>query len=356
MSRQSPNRSGGFTLVELLVVVTIIGMLAALSLGALQMARQAAREAKTKSLIAKLDRVVIERYESYRTRRVPINTSGMQDTRLAAQARLLALRDIMRMEMPERWSDVTAGPVAVDPRSVAPIPRPSLSEAYLRRYVQSRRVAEATYGVGTNRGEGTERINRYSSAECLYMIVAMGGGPDARDQFHESEIGDADADGLLEFHDGWGNPVLFLRWAPGVTESDVQAQTYFPDPSNPDTYLQAAAAVQAAALEDHDPFDPRNFYNYAYRLVPFIYSAGPDGIYDINFEGGYASTDQLDPFLFGPVGSPNPNEAGLPVDSINESVTAMDPPGPPDPSAGPKITPNSLDHFDNIHNHRIEAD
>ncbi|MFH1921220.1 MAG: hypothetical protein ABIP48_15240, partial [Planctomycetota bacterium] len=149
----------------------------------------------------------------------------------------------------------------------------------------------------------------------------------------------------------WGNPILFLRWAPGVTESDVQAQTYDPVNNQLDPN-----AMQAAALADHDPFDQRNLYNYAYRLVPFIYSAGPDGIYDINFEGGYASTHQLDPFFFGPAASPAPNEAGIPVDIRNESVTAMDPPEPPDPSAGPKTTPDSLDHYDNIHNHRTEAD
>ena len=35
----------------------------------------------------------------------------------------------------------------------------------------------------------------------------------------------------------------------------------------------------------------------------------------------------------------------------------MDPPGDSsDPLYGPKQTPNSLDHYDNIDNHHVEAD
>ena len=98
-----------FTMMELLVVVVIIAILAAMVLGALQMARQAAREAATKATIAKLNNIIMQRYESYLTRRVPINTSGMAPS-VAATNRLAALRDLMRMEMPERWSDISDAP------------------------------------------------------------------------------------------------------------------------------------------------------------------------------------------------------------------------------------------------------
>ena len=45
--------------------------------------------------------------------------------------------------------------------------------------------------------------------------------PEAREQFNESEIGDVDEDGCPEFIDGWGRPIMFLRWAPGF-RSDLQ--------------------------------------------------------------------------------------------------------------------------------------
>lgn len=222
----------------------------------------------------------------------------------------------------------------------------------------------SAYKLGLDRGGGQERLNRYSSAECLYMIVGrrpilrddgslLAGGGGALARFHESEIGDADGDGLFEFHDGWGNPILFLRWAPGLTGSPLQTQVFF-DPEDDKIFDRNAVAAEKAALVDHDPFDSRNVQSYAYRLVPYIYSAGPDGVYDINFEPGYQFTQQRDPYSFGPTGSPEPNEAGIPVDSWNESVTAMDrPEDPADPYHGPKQTPNSLDHFDNIDNHQL---
>ncbi|MFH1266445.1 MAG: type II secretion system protein, partial [Planctomycetota bacterium] len=391
-NRRPPGgRRGGFTLVELLVTVTIIAILATLVFGAVQVARDQARETKTKALIAKIHRAVMDRHESYRTRRVPVRTAGVPPyfssppwpslpPPLAARAivRLQTLREIMRLEMPDRWADLAPDPAvvgpnpqvaAVDPMSGNEIldvngspsyrfPVPALAQAYRRRYDQAvaRMKSSTTYPDDPSPnpavGSWQERRNRYSSAECLYMIVTMGGGADVRDQFQDSEIGDADGDFLPEFHDGWGNPILFLRWAPAVTESDVQATAYV---SSYADLAELLALMLPVALADHDPFDSRNVQEYAYRLVPFVYSAGPDGIYDINFEPDYRCryedpASQLrglgDPFFYMDGGSRKENDAGIPVDSlVNESVTA--------PDAGNN---GSLDHYDNIHNHRTEAD
>jgi prepilin-type N-terminal cleavage/methylation domain-containing protein len=392
--RGTLHRSGGFTLVELLVVITIIAILGTLVLSGLNMARESAREVKTKTTIAKLHAIIMERYESYRTRRVPVDTLGMAPGP-AALLRLAALRQIMRLEMPERLADLApsgalsaaiptvpvvypAHPAVSTPGEIwTMIDVPAVALAYRRRYEQAKLKTEAKYPVGTYRDQSQERLNRYFSAECLYMIVTMGRGSEVRGRFGDSEVGDADGDSLLEFHDGWGNPILFLRWAPGFTESDLQASTFGPNPAPPPAYVAYPAggtytptsppgAFAAAALDDHDPFDSRNLFPYAYRLVPLIYSAGPDGVYDINFQTDYRacyvdSSQQFrglgDPFFFINGGNAEVNGAGAPVNSWNESVTAMDPPpSASDPLHAGKRTPNSLDHLDNIHNHRIEAD
>lgn len=397
--RRARHGPGGFTLVELLVTVTIIAMMAALVLGGVHAARESARELKTRSTIAKLDSILARRAETYRTRRVSlvrVDTSTNPPTvgslstvganpRLMAMVRLQGVRELMRMEMPERWSDLavtwantdrnvpavalvnplgtTAGTwFAAGGGGYVGIMPPALWQAYIRRYNQCRLQVEAKYGPGNFRGQGTERLNRYSSGECLYMIVTMGEGPDARGQFGDSEIGDADDDGLPEFHDGWGNPILFLRSGPGVTDSDIQPVTF-----NESSNAFENTWIGGAVLNDHDPYDDRNLlpfnpagsstppFPYAYRLVPYIYSAGRDGIYDINFEGGYRFSDFGDPFSYRGGGGRVFNEAGAPVDSVNQSVTASDPPNDSaDPSYSP-WTPNGLNHYDNIHNHR-EAD
>jgi prepilin-type N-terminal cleavage/methylation domain-containing protein len=331
-----PTARRGFTLVELLVVIVILTMLSALVVVALRGAQESAREAKTKATIAKLHGIVMEIHESYRTRRVPITIPPGMSPSVAAQMRLQALRDLMRMEMPEGWNDVTLDPIT-------PIARPSLSQAYYSRFNQARVYLTTPVvqgGQGLTQAEAMELLGRYGSAECLYAIVSMA-GEDAIGQFAADEIGDVDGDGLREFVDGWGNPIAFLRWAPGFVDSDLQP--------NPGDDLQAR---QYAAINDHDPFDPRridmsrdhtdpNDPPRGWRLVPLIYSAGRDGIYDIN-TGGPQFAFTGNPY-FAPGPPPLPLRIGAPVDSINDSKTATGPPN------------GSLDHYDNIHNHSIEA-
>ncbi|MGQ9607285.1 MAG: type II secretion system protein, partial [Thermogutta sp.] len=103
---RSPTRSG-FTLTELLVAITIIAILAGLVWAGVARARETARIAKTKSTIAKINQVIMERYDSYRTRRVPIDIRGLPP-RDAAKVRLWAIRCIMAWEMPDRAGDVTS--------------------------------------------------------------------------------------------------------------------------------------------------------------------------------------------------------------------------------------------------------
>ena len=105
MNRDSSSRAG-FTLVELLVTITLIAILAGLVLTALEGAKETARIQKTRATIAKINNIVMAQYDSYRTRRMPINTRGMPAP-MAAQYRLWAIRQTMCWEMPDRLSDVT---------------------------------------------------------------------------------------------------------------------------------------------------------------------------------------------------------------------------------------------------------
>ena len=50
-----------------------MAILAAMTLGVLQAPRNSGREYATKATIAKLNNIIMQRYESYLTRRVPIS-------------------------------------------------------------------------------------------------------------------------------------------------------------------------------------------------------------------------------------------------------------------------------------------
>jgi hypothetical protein len=268
---------------------------------------ESARSARTKTTINKIHTLLMERWESYTTRRVDINiipTNASGET--TADYRLLALRELMKLELPDRWSDILlkvvpdSNPLGVVQDDPILVGRPSLSQAYLRRY----------YALTKNDGE---IVRRNQGAECLYMIVmwACGDG-EARTLFSRQDIGDTDEDGAPEFLDGWGNPIQFIRWPAGFV-SDLQSVE--------------PITGKRLANQDHDPFDPfrrdqegvtkpipsdfpnpvdtiiaeiRNRNNNdkisAYRLVPLIYSQGPDDEADILVDTGAVTV--LDPYAY----------------------------------------------------------
>ncbi len=58
--------------------------------------------------------------------------------------------------------------------------------------------------------------HKTARAEMLYAVLVEGVGPLGsvfkRDDFTNREVGDTDGDGLMEFIDGWGEPIQFFRW------------------------------------------------------------------------------------------------------------------------------------------------
>jgi hypothetical protein len=288
-----------------------MSILAAMALGAMHASGEMAKEYATKATIAKLNNIIMERYESYMTRRVPVNLQGLTP-RQAAVDRLYAIRDLMRMEMPDRQYDVMdkdeniIGPIAL-PYSGQPVQQPAILSLYWSR------LKNAPDSNGSDLAD--------VSAELLYMIVSIG-SPESLEQFNSSEIGDVDGNQLPEFLDGWGRPISFLRWAPGFLGSDIQINN---------------AATQ------HDPFDVRNT-EVAYLLVPLIYSAGPDG------RPGLTRNGFVDPtigFYFANSANNyntiNDATAGLFLSEFFPQI------GSPSSDDG-----TTSDYFDNITNHHIE--
>jgi hypothetical protein len=261
-----------------LVTILIISILAGLILGVAALAGETAREAQSRHVVARLHNLLMEHYNTYATRRVRVrpqiftginndnslNTSAKKGQKRAL-ARLYALRELILMEVPDRWSDVLLAPVPGSPSGIndARYPyyqdtagtsvfgRTQLAAVYLRRYDGIANRINTLSGSENTR----EEILENQSAECLYLVITLATGEgEARSLFGESSIGDTDGDGAPEFLDGWGHPISFLRWAPGF---DSLIQTGDP-------------------AKDHDQFDVFRVDPPAFRLVPLIFSAGRD--------------------------------------------------------------------------------
>ena len=85
-------RRGGFTLVEMMIVITIIGLLAGLALPALNAARTSAKISKTKTLVTRLHYIVMDQYDSYRTRRVAMDLKAYAKRTVYAGTRTVECR------------------------------------------------------------------------------------------------------------------------------------------------------------------------------------------------------------------------------------------------------------------------
>ncbi len=248
-----------FTLIELLIVVLVISILAATVMFAMMAAQEQGRRARTRAQITKISECLARQWDSYRTRRVPVFIPLKTGPKAAAKIRLDALRELMRMEMPDRKSDLS-GPAVL-----------ASEPALLKMYKSS---ASSKWNTD------------YQGAECLYLILKhlKDENGTALDFFSDAEIGDVDGDKMPEILDGWGTPIRFLRWAPGFN-----------------SFIQGKNPVNAVNPPS-DPFDPMGVYPGGFALFPLVISAGPDKVFDIVFgteEGlSYADTDPPnDPFM-----------------------------------------------------------
>jgi prepilin-type N-terminal cleavage/methylation domain-containing protein len=256
------NNSSGFTLVELMVVLVIIAVLASLTLAGLAGARHRAKVEKTKSTIRKIHEILIPQYQSLATRRVPL-PPGLTESGALAQERLRRIRTLTLAQMPDHWEDVAISGTTVIGSFLSGTSIPDYAWNGITR----------SYGEYHQRlrMSGTSYLTDYPSSECLYMIASLGcQEPDAMEVFRADEIGDKDNDGAPEFHDGWGQPIMFVRWPIAFVSPIQTADTRLqPDPFDP------------MRVSNSLPYPNSNLAQRDYAVTPLIASAGPDFEYGI---------------------------------------------------------------------------
>jgi|GEM_PF-1456874 len=304
-------RRAAFTLVEVLVVLVLLSILSGMVMTAVQGVTTSARMARTRSIIATVDSVIQEQYESYKYRPLPVvipsvGASGLSLELMpteAARVRLIMTRDLLRMEMPDRVSDIRLPTTTAATHRVNPTPpvtitaaadqvyeRPDGTLALRRRDdpndFNARTQVAVSWHTASNlpprflaylRRTSANWTAEHQGAECLYLILAttFSNGVSAIEAIPASNIGDTDGDGVPEILDGWGRPLGFIRWPVGLEDPAI-------DPASPDEfdpyrtdfrYLPEASIPINWAQRKSAPFSIR----------PLIVSAGADGEFGIAF-------------------------------------------------------------------------
>ena len=317
----------GFTLVELMVSITIIVVLATTVLFGMAGVQNTAKAARTRSQIARIHEIIAEKWESYETRRLQFVAVPPGDPQLI---RLRALRELIRLEIPDRRTDV--------------LPNQSLIQVSANQFVGRTGIAQPTlskYYISRVLANPNNWTKEFEDAECLYMILSriQVGDSNGLEFFSEQEIGDFDGDGMPEILDAWGRPIRFLRWAPGYANRNIAngygiSSYQSGDPvNNPDT-MDLASADPRLRNDDVPAND-------TFALFPLIFSTGPDGeaniLTDFDPELVYRDTDSMPYHNFGlslvsdPYVSQNGTWLGQVIDATKDG------------------------HIDNIYSHNLDT-
>ncbi len=155
--------SRGFSLVEILIVISILATLISLSLVVLGTSQNAANIAATRATITKVDSLLRDQFKGF-SRQQGNPTSAFDIETMKAS---------LKSSFPQSGSEAT--------------------------------------GLGFS--ADTDPI---TSSELLYLIITdgrvAGSTPVGEDAFNGRELADTDGDGNQELIDAWGNPLRFYRW------------------------------------------------------------------------------------------------------------------------------------------------
>ena len=271
-------RRRGFTLIELLVVLVIITILAALSIQVIGAVMVNARTAATSATLTKINGRIKDRIQTlaeldYEQYELLAENDGFQRSN---EKKVVARKIAMLEAFPQTWAEF---------ETLFPELKTEVISKYgTNTYTPATESAEVLYYIlteGPIPGRGKRK-------------VISGVGQVQADEFNSSDTSDLDGDGLLEFVDGWGNPLRFYRWPTRLVRPDGVGGTV--ELNNARLLIPSLTAANAIKDAD-DPYDamaasndPDQFEN-AYLTpstysVPLVVSVGENGVL-----GMYEPTD-----------------------------------------------------------------
>jgi prepilin-type N-terminal cleavage/methylation domain-containing protein len=213
-------RRQAFTLIELLMVISIIAVLSSLVVGLLLSARDDASAARTRSIITRCQAVLNARLENYEARNMPFRYEDLGVTSIAEKKRYYdnTILEWILVEMPSQLTDLTAAFPKKDnpnnpPNTGPPLPPDANYQAALTQRLTAMHQANldyvARYGGAINFSANVE----IAGSQMLYMILFNTWDGDNRGThfLQPSEVGfdPTDPQKIPFVLDSFGDPLQF---------------------------------------------------------------------------------------------------------------------------------------------------
>jgi prepilin-type N-terminal cleavage/methylation domain-containing protein len=207
-----------FTLIELLMVVSIIAVLSSLALVVIRDAQETAFHARSTSLVTQIQAVMAAKMEEYETRQLPFrpgfitnkNTGNPTNWAERQQIRQRALLDWIRSEIPS---------VAADLNLACPYPNGLTNYSWSgTEYINFYRLSSGARKVANEMtGFNGASDPKIFAAKCLYAILQTTWHNDSRaiDICKPGEVLTDSLDGKRYIVDAFGEPlslVVFIDW------------------------------------------------------------------------------------------------------------------------------------------------
>lgn len=276
-----------FTLVEMLVVIAIIAILSALTVGAVVKMTSAGRLSNTRSIMSSIDKTLKEHWAyvvAEAKKETGLNNGGPNDpyTKINAtfgadttggdRNRVIWIKMRLMEAFPVSFAEVN-NPY---PYATGIIP------AKLQKY-------NATYQKILG-GKGAAIKPFTESSACLLMALGIvrNGTSLGTDVLGSSYVADYDGDTIPELLDGWGEPLTFFRfpsqnpYLQAAQPANKNVKAKYADPLDPDGMLLNWAGGGRNVFEQRVHVIGFGVTANASYIVPTIVSAGPNVLLGLN--------------------------------------------------------------------------